>query len=345
MRDISFERIGQYLNGELNEQDRLLFESELASDEELASAFNLYKEIEHEMRAGKEDTGRTSLKNNLQQLGKTYFKNSEAKNSPITTSAAQPISLHSLKNELFEEETTIKSTGTWKKFAVAAIIIGVIFLGIVMYENSLQKNYPVAGTNKKTDSSINIIKTDTPQIPKNLPEQNLAIQNKSDTNKAVKQKKQIHINSKSEVLFANNFKPDTIPENTAGPLEDALAYYEKGDYKNTVASIETADLNTELRGQEMDAKHIIFYAHYYKALSYLEETNAVKAIPELNNAIKESPDSVLQIKAQWYLALAYLKSNDIEKSKELLLKIVSVKHENTFQLQALNLLSDLKKNN
>ena len=337
MHNIPLEKIEQYLHGELSGQERLLFESELATDEELASAFNLYRKIEHEMRTGKDDAGKAAVKDSLQLLGNTYFKKKEAGNQP-----AAPIpSSHPSRQASFKKDT--KSINLWKQLAIAATIIGIISIGVIMYRYSLQKNHPVANTNKKPDSLANTIKEDTAQLHKNLPGQNLADQNKNDTGKAANQKQQLRTGSKNEVLFANNFKPDTIPESTAGPLEDAFAYYENKDYKNVIASIESADLNMEFRGQETDARHIIFYAHHYKALSYLAENNVAKAIPELNKAIKESPDSALRIKAEWYLALAYLKSGDREKAEKLLTKILSNNRESTFKLKASALLTDLKK--
>jgi tetratricopeptide (TPR) repeat protein len=343
MHNIPLEKIEQYLKDELSAQERLLFESELATDEELASAFNLYRKIEHEMRTGNDDTGKAALKDSLQQLGKTYFKRNETGDQQAVKPAAPIVSLDSSKQGVFKKDTKLKRISVWKQYAVAAAIIGVMSLSVIIYRQSQQKNYPVANTNKKPDSSADIIKRDSAQTHKNIIEENLAGQNKKDTNKAVKQKQQLHTTSNLEALFANNFKPDTIPESVAGPLEDALAYYENGDYKNAIASIETADLNMEFRGQETDTKHIIFYAHYYKALSYLAENRVEKAIPELNNAIKDSPDSILQIKAQWYLALAYLKSGDTEKAEKLLAKVVSNNGESTFKLKASTVLTDLKK--
>ena len=78
MHNIPLEKIEQYLHGEMSGQERLLFESELATDEELASAFNLYRKIEQEMRTGKDDAGKAAVKDSLQLLGNTYFKKKEA---------------------------------------------------------------------------------------------------------------------------------------------------------------------------------------------------------------------------------------------------------------------------
>jgi len=91
MYNIPLEKIEQYLHDELSVEERLLFESEMATNKELASAFNLYRKIEHEMRAGKDDAGRAAVKDSLQQLGKTYFKKDETGNQ----SAAQIAYLHS----------------------------------------------------------------------------------------------------------------------------------------------------------------------------------------------------------------------------------------------------------
>jgi len=43
MHNIPLEKIEQYLHDELSVEERLLFESELATNNELASAFNLYR--------------------------------------------------------------------------------------------------------------------------------------------------------------------------------------------------------------------------------------------------------------------------------------------------------------
>ncbi len=45
-----FEKIEEYLNGEMSREEQLLFESELATNQELYAAFNIYQEIETEMR-------------------------------------------------------------------------------------------------------------------------------------------------------------------------------------------------------------------------------------------------------------------------------------------------------
>ncbi len=50
MNEKMLEKIEDYLNGPMNAEERKLFELEMAGNEELASAFRLYKSIEEEMR-------------------------------------------------------------------------------------------------------------------------------------------------------------------------------------------------------------------------------------------------------------------------------------------------------
>jgi tetratricopeptide (TPR) repeat protein len=126
---------------------------------------------------------------------------------------------------------------------------------------------------------------------------------------------------KLQQLYAKNFIPDTLPEDKEGPLEDAFAYYEMKAYNKATVAFEKADLNTETR--EPEEERTVFYAYYYKALSYMANSNVAEAIPELNKAMQESTDSILSIKTKWYLSLAYLKTGNLKKTEELLDEIIS----------------------
>ena len=46
MNEAWLEKIEQYFNNEMSAEEKLLFESEMRTNEELSSYFNLYKEIE-----------------------------------------------------------------------------------------------------------------------------------------------------------------------------------------------------------------------------------------------------------------------------------------------------------
>ena len=67
-----------------------------------------------------------------------------------------------------------------------------------------------------------------------------------------------------------------------------------------------------------------------------------EAISALKNAIAISPDQLSKVRAQWYLALAYLKKDDLEKSKKLLEDISNNKLSPAYKIKARGLLDKLK---
>lgn len=336
MNEISFEKIEQYLNGELSREEQLAFESELRTNEELASLMKLYGTIDTEMRNNETySKNETELKKSLEKLNKIYFQKETNSNEPLSEANNEILYIESA-----EKNNRSEGIRLWKRLVIAAAIIGIVATGVVMYLNNKKSPSQVVLNNKKTDT-LRKPKTDTIQLPQTMPAiPNLA---KEDKNKT-KPKKSPKINNiNQEELYADNFKPDVVPEDKTGPLEDAFNFYEKGNYKDAIASIETADPDMIIRGQETDTKHIVFYTHYYKALSYMAIGNSVKAIPALKTAINKSPENSLQIKAQWYLALAYLKTNDFKNAKELLNQIASNSKEAEYKSKAVTLMTELKK--
>ncbi len=86
-----YEKIEDYLNGEMSQEEKLHFEAALSSDEELLTAFKVYRTIETDMRILERYSGeRNALKNTLQSLDKDFFKEeesqSEAKIIPLYSS-------------------------------------------------------------------------------------------------------------------------------------------------------------------------------------------------------------------------------------------------------------------
>jgi hypothetical protein len=88
-------------------------------------------------------------------------------------------------------------------------------------------------------------------------------------------------------------------------------------------------------------KQTAFYAGYYTGLSYLAANHTDAAIAELKKASDQSPDDLSQIKTQWYLALAYLKSGDTQVAKELRSNVSSAHKNAGYQLRAQKLLHAL----
>jgi len=75
MDETMFEKIELYLNNELSKEEKIDFESELASKEELASMVKLYSSINTEMNKNfQQSEDEIALKKILQDLNAVYFK-------------------------------------------------------------------------------------------------------------------------------------------------------------------------------------------------------------------------------------------------------------------------------
>lgn len=148
-----------------------------------------------------------------------------------------------------------------------------------------------------------------------------------------------------EVLFDNNFQLDGTPEKQPASLEEAFDYYNMEEYEDAIEVLENIDTETLVvtRGAEENKELTEFYIYYYKALSLMAEDNFMEAIPELENAVIRSPDNYLKSKAQWYLALAQLKMNNLEETEVLLKEVANNEMAKEYIEKSLKLISELKK--
>lgn len=144
-------------------------------------------------------------------------------------------------------------------------------------------------------------------------------------------------------LFRQYFKKDTLPEEYPIFLAEALTDYDSGNY----TTLQRLNLNSipQTRGVgEADSKeNILQLGHYYKGLAFLQTNNTREAVINLEWVLNNHPGNTLRDKAQWYLALAYLKEHKPGKAKELLKKIISGSRENTLSKHANTLLKSLEK--
>jgi len=126
MEDIWYEKIDTYLSGEMNPEEKLLFEAELAANNELASKFNIYKNIEKTLRI------RQSYKEELAAI-KNILKEPPA-NDPFKS-----------EEESAEPKTNVSRLKTIYKpvLSVAASIL-VIILGYYLFFNKSQNSQQLA---------------------------------------------------------------------------------------------------------------------------------------------------------------------------------------------------------
>ncbi|HLL42411.1 MAG TPA: tetratricopeptide repeat protein, partial [Segetibacter sp.] len=214
----------------------------------------------------------------------------------------------------------------------------------IVYDNK-EANSKVAIENKNQESQKknNIPDTTSYQVNSS------ASDNASSHNNAVQKRISVE-KAEREKLVAKNFKRDDLPSQIPDPLEDPSASYKDNKaedaiegFKKVLAEIKGAEnLDIVVRGDDDKLELIKFYAHYYLAQSYMSRNNAINAVRELEKAIKIAPDARWENKVQWYLALAYLKTGQIQRAKTLLKEVVNNDKANNYKQKAIKLLKELQ---
>lgn len=213
-----------------------------------------------------------------------------------------------------------RSMQKWWAIAAAAIVIA----GLTFFIKPWQKK-------GKTPAVAIQQQIDTSQKKGNLPQQVTTVPPK-DNDEIIDLK----------MLFEQYFKKDTVPEAYPIFLAEALIDYESGNY----ATLQKLNLNDlpQVRGAgDNDRESILQLGHYYKGISYLETGNTEKAIAHFDWVLKNKPDKALQVKATWFLALAYLKENNREKAAALCRSIINKKGNSILIRNAEKILDTLGK--
>ena len=89
-------------------------------------------------------------------------------------------------------------------------------------------------------------------------------------------------------------------------------------------------------------QNILQLGHYYKGLAYIETNDNKQAIENLQWVIDSAQSPQLKIKAQWYLALIYLKENNTKKALPLLSSLSKNSNAVQYHKQANEILEMLK---
>lgn len=141
----------------------------------------------------------------------------------------------------------------------------------------------------------------------------------------------------NEKLFAEYYQ--TYPnvassvrgELTEGKLQDALQQYDAGDFKAAITRLQ------EILVTESD--NIV--ANFYAGVSYLKVEESERAVGNLQKVVALN-DPQFSEPAEWYLALAYLQQNDLEKTRAALNEILTEEH--IYKEQAIKLSERLRDN-
>jgi hypothetical protein len=143
-------------------------------------------------------------------------------------------------------------------------------------------------------------------------------------------------------LFAAFFKKDTIPNEKYPMLAQAFTGYSNNNYK-TLQNYDLENLPT-LKGGDDQRQKLLELGYYYRGISFLATDEPARAMPDLQWVIDHAQTEDLVWKAQWYEALALVKSSHIPAAMALLRSVSSNPKAEGYNRQATDLLHQLSKN-
>ena len=229
-----------------------------------------------------------------------------------------------LKSDFVNDDVKVKKLkySPWRWVAIAAAVTGIIML-MKIFTPSPDKSSFADEHKKKLDTTHKIVAVDSPVA----------------TIDTQLKKRDIQLRT----LYAQVFRPDEVPEDPNGPLDNAFFYYASKQYKKAITAIDSAGSKTLTRGSDSFTPVTRFYAVYYKALSLLTLGNDSGAVKLLAQSVSLAPSAFLKAKAQWYLALAYLKQENVQTAIETLGILIKNPSAGGYKQKAEKLLSELNK--
>jgi tetratricopeptide (TPR) repeat protein len=324
-------RIIKYLNNDMTGEERFAFETEVEKNESLREALAFEKELLQLGQSARE------------KVNNYYSNDAESRNEEIEGLIKQARKARENKISVAPGKPVIvKMIPVLKKTGVAAALGGIIILS-ALYLLNTKKAARVVSDNKTTDTLKELNRTDS-SVQKIAGPENTAKKSQQEV-KTIDDRNKYGINNeKRDKIFADNFKPDVLPPDIPDLLQEPFAYYESAQYSNAIAAFKNIDPDFSTRGNTTDRKTALFYTRYYTSLSYLASMNASRAIPGLQKAIKESPDTFFAIKTKWYLALANLKTNNFKTAIEILKQLAADNRAGEYRNKSVRLRDEMIKN-
>lgn len=338
LTDDQYGQVSRYVAGEMAAGEKHSFEESINASEGLAAEVQRCRQI------------KALFASAHQKLNENLLPDASEKNEEVEAMIAQARAdwgrEHERKPAIQKNtlpHTTKKRTGTSIEMPrqillIAAIIIGLICIGVWWFlqqppsqattANGLpNENNPVTG--KKSDETT---KATPPKKDTSIKSTRLPLP--GDTTRKT---------ADATALFAAYFTPDAAPADKDPQQKETFDFYTAKNYPAAIEDFEMWKATLETRGAKKQAVNTAFYVHYYLALSYLSSGKGTKkAISELRSALQTASNATLKEKAQWYLALANLKSGNATEARTLLQQLQATAG---YQQKATELLLALNINN
>lgn len=319
--DEQYGRITRYLSGEMDEKEKSFFEAMMKHDEELRAEVDACRELQSAFesvaqklndRLEAEETwanGDAAVQNLLLQTRETWEKEAEAKGPSVEKTGEA-------KNDPFGKGHLVH--WSWKRLLIAAMIAGGICLAALLYVRNEPAKPAVA-----EKQNAKAVETAAVKQPDSLRETS----SPPDAGK----------------LFAAYFMPDVPPGDAGKLLTEPMAFYRDKKFDDAAEAFGMAKAALDVRGSSAPEGHTRFYVHYYLAQAQLASgKHLAESIRELKQAIKATMNKSFISKAQWYLALAYLKKGDTVEAKKQLAQLMS--YDNFYKSKAQELAAQLTAN-
>lgn len=347
LTDEQYLQVIRYGNGEMSLSEKEAFENAVKRNEALAAETNLFAALQSlygsasgklsDMPFASNDKNRSDRE--VWQMIVKARQDWEAKNG--NAFSAKPAETTRRSGKVIALQKRIM----W----AAAVVFGIILLIGTWW---LQQRKPavseVAANGPKKKPGVTAADTQS-QTPAKV--------NEDKTNKEIENvqppKEEVHPSApplkeeaqppvNTEALFASAFEADKVPALPDSTLDEPFASYEEKNYADAIEKLEMHKAAFETRSLEQPDAVTVFNVHYYLGLSYLAaKDSTLKAPAELEEALKVAKGGLLQSKARWYLALAYLRTGDSEKATALLRWLAADSQAGNYRQKAEKLLNKL----
>lgn len=327
-----YEDIQNYLDGRMQPEKQKVFEDQLQTDP-LLKEFFLFEE---ELRANLDYIKDNEAVNHFseQTSGASQFDDPDfILNLVEQTSQTKSINTSPLPVVAKEEQDAVPGITSqsfpFSRYVAAAACLIFLSTGVVWLVSNDSGPLPVVQTsaNEKKEIAVDRNSGQSTSIPAN------------DTSNNTEP---LTAKVSPTTLFKKYYRIEKAPANIPEQLTEALNDYNAKDYI-TIQQIDLDNLPKSRGAESIDShQKINELGYYFKGLSYMETGNHQEAVTNLQWVADSAISKQLKAKAQWYMALSYLKARNTSKAESLLMVVSQNTDAAPINKQAKELLAALK---